>query len=392
MNTSLSFTQFRISLHWKGAIAICLAVNALALSLPANASDLDIKTFNAPGAGKNGATQQGTVGIGINVFGVIAGITRDTNDVRHGFLRHPNGTFKIFNHPDAGAGALEGTRVGGLNALGAVAGTYRDASDFDHPYIRDTNGTFTTISFPNLLGGNAWAINVWGTVVGNYLNLTDDQSVLLHYHGFVRGPNGVITQFDPPGSTNTEIPTAAALNNAGAITGDYWVCSADLSSCSVHGFVRTPNGKYTVIDVPGAGPDGYSGQGTFPQGINDLGEVSGFYADVNSVYHGFVRSASGSITTFDVPTTCTTAAPPADCAFEGTFPGGINLVGTIAGKYFGEDGLPHGFWRAANGSITTFDVPRAGYLTNPVSLNDFGQITGVAYDSNLVTHGLYVIP
>jgi hypothetical protein len=147
-----------------------------------------------------------------------------------------------------------------------------------------------------------------------------------------------------------------------------------------------------MIDVPGAGPDGYSFQGTFPQGINDLGEVSGTYADVNSVYHGFVRTASGSISTFDVPTTCTTAAPAADCAFEGTFPGGINLVGLIAGTYYGEDGLPHGFWRAANGSITTFDVPRKGYLTSPVSLNDFGQITGIAYDANFVNHGLYVIP
>ena len=75
-----------------------------------------------------------------------------------------------------------------------------------------------------------------------------------------------------------------------------------------------------TFEAPGAGKDGYSGQGTFPQGINDLGEVSGFYADVNSIYHGFVRTASGSITTFDVPTTCTTAVPPADCAFEGTFP------------------------------------------------------------------------
>lgn len=280
------------------SLALCIALCTLGSSASAIAAPHVIKTFEAPGAGTDGATNQGTVGIGINDFGVIAGITRDAGDVRHGFLRHPNGTFTVFNHPDAGTGAFEGTHVGGLNVLGAVAGTYRDASDFDHPYVRDANGTFATVSFPNLLGGNAWAINLWGTVVGNYLNLTDDQSVLLHYHGFIRGPNGVITQFDPPGSKMTEIPTAAAINNAGAITGDYWVCSADLSRCSVHGFVRTRNGRYTVIDVPGAGLDGYSGQGTFPQGINDLGEVSGSYADANSVYHGFVRTASGSTTTF----------------------------------------------------------------------------------------------
>jgi len=371
------------------SVALCIAACSLWLSASAIADPPVIRTFDAPGAGSNGATQQGTLGISINSFGLIAGITRDANDARHGFLRYPNGKFTIFDHPDAGTGPTQGTGVAGLNALGAVVGRVRDANDFDHPYIRDANGNFITISFPNLLGGNAWAINLQGAVVGNYLNLTDDQSVLLHYHGFVRSPNGVITKFDPPGSTMTEV---TAMNDAGAITGDYWVCSVDFSSCSIHGFIRTPNGKYTVIDVPGAGSDGWSDQGTFLTGINDLGDVSGTYADANNVYHGFVRTKAGSITTFDVPTTCTGAAPPADCAYEGTFPSGINLVGTIVGAYYGEDGLPHGFWRAANGSITKFDLRRAGYLTFPVSLNDWGQITGVAYDPNFVTHGLYVTP
>jgi hypothetical protein len=63
-----------------------------------------------------------------------------------------------------------------------------------------------------------------------------------------------------------------------------------------------------------------------------------------------------------------------------------------AARTHGEDGNPHGFWRSANGAITTFDVPKAGYLTVPVSLNDFGQITGIAYDANFVTHGLLITP
>ena len=376
----------------RGYAALGVAACMLGASAAAIAAQPIISLFDAPGAGTNGATNQGTVGVGINALGVIAGITRDDNDVRHGFLRQPDGTFTMFNHPDAGTGPLQGTRVGGLNALGAVAGIYRDASNFDHPYVRNPDGSFSTIELPNLLGGNAWAINLWGTVAGNFLNLTDDQSVLPHYHAFVRTASGNLTLFDPPGSVMTEIPTAMAINDLGAITGDYWVCSADLSSCTVHGFVRAPNGKYLSFDAPGAGSDGYSAQGTFPQGINDLGEVSGYYADANSVFHGFVRSATGAITTFDVPTTCTVAAPPADCAFEGTYAAGVNVAGTIVGTYYGEDGNPHGFYRAANGSITRFDVQRAGYLTAPVSLNDFGQITGVAYDPDFVTHGLKVIP
>jgi hypothetical protein len=53
-------------------------------------------------------------------------------------------------------------------------------------------------------------------------------------------------------------------------------------------------------------------------------------------------------------------------------------VGTIVGSYYG--------------SITTFDVPRKGYQTAPVSLNDWGQTTGIVYDANFVTHGLYGVP
>jgi hypothetical protein len=351
-----------------------------------------ITTFDVPGAGTSGLTQQGTVGIQINDAGSIVGIIRDTNDVRHGYIRHPNGKSTVFDHPSAGTAPFQGTRVGGFNALGVVTGTFRDASGYDHPYVRDLNGAFTTINLPNLLGGNGWAINLWGTVVGNFLNLTDDQSVLFHYHAYLRSANGALTLFDPPGSVDTEIPTGAAINDEGVVTGDYWVCSADLSSCSVHGFLRLPNGKYLSFDVPGAGPDGFSGQGTYPQAINDLGEVTGYYADANSVYHGFVRAADGHITSFDVPTTCTGTAPPPDCAFEGTFPGSINNLGVLTGVYFGEDGAAHGFWRAANGTIGTIDVPLPGYQTYPVSINDWGQVTGIAYDPNFATHGLLVTP
>jgi len=60
--------------------------------------------------------------------------------------------------------------------------------------------------------------------------------------------------------------------------------------------------------------------------------------------------------------------------------------------YYGEDGIGHGFWRAANGAITRFEVPRPGYSSQPVSLNDFGQITGIAYDPTSAVHGLYVRP
>ena len=36
-------------------------------------------------------------------------------------------------------------------------------------------------------------------------------------------------------------------------------------------------------------------------GLNDLGAITGYYLDANNVYHGFVRSPEGKFTTFDAP-------------------------------------------------------------------------------------------
>jgi hypothetical protein len=378
------------------AVALAVFLGTLGLGAAANATAAPlISTFEAPGAGNTPGSQQGTVGAAVNDFGVIAGSTRDENSVRHGYLRFPDGRYVVFDHPEAGtSGATgQGTRVGGLNALGAVAGSVRDANNFDSPYVRSPEGKFSTISFPNFGGGDGDAINLWGTMVGNYLLLSDPNGPdFLHFHGFLRSADGVITQFDPPGSTNTEIPTFS-INDAGTVTGDYWVCSADLSSCTVHGFIRTANGRYTSFDAPGAGTDGYSGEGTYPQGINDLGEVSGYYVDVNFIFHGFVRSVDGRITSFDPQTVCTsTASPPADCAYNGTYTAGINLLGRVVGTYYGEDGNPHGFWRDADGTIVRFDAPGDTNFTSPVAINDEGQITGIVYDANIVVHGLLVKP
>jgi hypothetical protein len=382
------------------AVAFGILTGTLGLSTAGAGQPPDIKVFDAPGAGNTPGIGQGTLGIGINGFGVIAGITRDNNNVRHGFLRYPDGKFVVFDHPLAGTdGSLgDGTRVAGLNALGAVVGSVRTlvvvgVPYFDIPYVRDPDGTFHNVIVPNFNGGNGDAINLWGVMVGNLLLTTDNNGPsFLHYHGFIREPSGKVTLFDPPGSQETDIPLYS-INDFGVITGDYWTCNADLSSCAVHGFVRTPDGKYKSFDAPGASTDGLDGGGTFPQGINDLGEVSGYYADANFVFHGFVRSPDGRITTFDVRTTCTDSSnPPADCAFEGTFPSNVNVLGRVVGTYFGEDNNPHGFWRDADGSITRFDYPGANFFTEPNGINDSGQITGVVFDPNIVEHGFLLTP
>jgi probable HAF family extracellular repeat protein len=83
-----------------------------------------------------------------------------------------------------------------------------------------------------------------------------------------------------------------------------------------------PTYSFTTIDVPGA-------LYTYPTGINDSGQIVGFYRDASSTLHGFLLD-NGSYTTLDVPGAYLTEAY------------GINDSGQIVGYY--EDAAGgHGF-------------------------------------------------
>jgi hypothetical protein len=67
--------------------------------------------------------------------------------------------------------------------------------------------------------------------------------------------------------------------------------------------------------------------------INPSGEITGSYLDTTGVEHGFLRAPDGTLETFD----------PAGS--RGTFPASINPAGTITG--FQEAGIDvHGFFRS----------------------------------------------
>jgi len=103
-----------------------------------------------------------------------------------------------------------------------------------------------------------------------------------------------IIEFDAPGADQGTVPEQNTL--LGLITGFYF----DTNGVA-HGFVRSPDGKFTTLDAPGAGTVPDSGEGTFAYGITDAGTVVGPYSDTNGVAHSYVRSPDGKFTTFDAP-------------------------------------------------------------------------------------------
>jgi hypothetical protein len=206
-------------------------------------------------------------------------------------------------------------------------------------------------------------------------------------HGFVRAADGTFTIFDAPGAgTGALLGTIPmSVNTGGSIAGFY--VDANLLS---HGFVRAANGTITVIDAPNASTagktkKGFNFSGTVAEAINAAGDIVGIYSDTNGVYHGFARTASGTIAEFDAPGAGTGF-------FPGTIPTSINSTGDVAGFYSDASGTNHGFLRAAAGTITApFDAPGAtttGMLngTVPFSINTADDLTGLYFDASGVLH------
>jgi hypothetical protein len=119
---------------------------------------------------------------------------------------------------------------------------------------------------------------------------------------------GTYTQIDVPGATRTQ---CVGIDNAGDVSGFYQDASG-----TYHGFVLS-GGSYTIIN--------YQGQGTFVYGINDVGQVVG----LSTV--GFVYNVQTQ--TFE-----TIGYPGASV----TYPYAINNAGTVVG-YFQQGEQIEGF-------------------------------------------------
>lgn len=283
-----------------------------------------------------------------------------------------------FDVAGAGTGSGQGTLPFAISPNGTVTGFYCDAVTC-HGFLRDPAGAITTFDAPDDTNGTySQAINPAGAITGYYADVSGVN------HGFLRAADGSITTFDvsEAGTGSGQGTFPANINPAGEIAGSY----VDASGVN-HGFLRDPDGAVITFDVPGAGTG--SGQGTVPNFTDCLtpaGAVAGYYMDASGGNHGFVRASDGTITTFDVPGAVEGTGP-----FQGTKVAGINPAGTISGNWFDAKSATHGFLRAPDGTITKYDVPDAGtgfgQGTVGASINPAGDLVSYWADANSVSHG-----
>lgn len=302
-------------------------------------------------------------------------------------------TFVSFQVPQAIS-----TRPTAINSAGDVAGAYLDSSYHVHGFVRLADGTLKTFSAVSRQNPTyPTQINDKGEIAGVFY-IGDIP------RGFLRNPNGNLKVIEAPGTDRTFV---TGLNNNGLITG-----YALVDQNTYRGFTREPNGTFALFNaIEGASK-------TQSLVINDTGTVAGFYS-ANNFTHFFIRTAAGDTTTFDVTTDLygnvrainpdgTVAGASGDLAFvrapnghlvtfelkphKGyTVPTGMNADGTVSGYYSDRKLHVHGFLRARDRTVTTFDYPTADFATSPLAINDSNMVTG-SYTENGIDFGFVRIP
>jgi hypothetical protein len=159
----------------------------------------------------------------------------------------------------------------GVNDFNVAVGFYNDASGNSHGYTYNINtAKFSAdINEPNAVSTVSAAINNFGGIAGFY---TDSGGAI---HGFLDN-HGHFSTVDAPGASETEL---LGFNDFGIAVG------LDMVNGAMHGIVfNSHTGRFTTLDDP-------HGIGTTTlNGINDFGQIVGFYVDKHGSADGLLAT------------------------------------------------------------------------------------------------------
>jgi hypothetical protein len=211
---------------------------------------------------------------GLNNRGVTVGFWSNTNmgvgmDANFGWV-DVNGRFRNADFPTGDSASPVTDQLLGVNDSDIAVGFFVDAGGNNHGYEYNINtGRFSSVVDPQNQGASlqATAINDRGDIAGN---IGSDGFLLRHGH---------LTELAVPGASAT---MALGVSNFDEVVGTYTVGSG--SSAQMHGFTWQPGRGFTSIDDP-------HGIGTTTiNGVNDFGQLVGFYVDANGNTDGFLAS------------------------------------------------------------------------------------------------------
>jgi PEP-CTERM motif len=287
--------------------------------------------------------------------------------------------FTNFDFPGAGTNAATGTNANGISNTGVATGVSIDNAGNIASFVRAPDGAFTVVNIPNT--GMAFGVNSAGNVVGT---------------------NGTNAVFVPNGGSPQTLTTPAnagsafGINDKGNIVGQ-----VGIGGTAGAGFFLTNQNGSGLITINA--PTGSASDVVNAQGVNNNGQIVGFYLGNDGNVHGFMANTSsavgGSLTGTPIadPTIPTVPGEPgATFVFSQVL--GINDSGLAAGYYGDSTASQHGyFYDTTTGHYTFLDDPSEGFfngveVTQITGINNLGDISGFYSDANGVFHGFVAVP
>ncbi len=211
---------------------------------------------------------------GVNKHGTIAGNAFEINFDNSSFQGFIDKRGMLFQ-PTAGGQIVAG--VTRITDVGTILGTLAlaPASQFSFSrtigFTTTKTGVVSTIDDGATLSVTPVGIDLAGDHVVGY---SIDTVLGLHGWSYAQG------SFTPVSYPGASVTVPSGVNNAGVISGSYFIGPISVNPPSPsHGFVWQ-NGAYTAFDVAGA-------SSTTINGMNEAGHVTGCYTD-SSGTHGFL--------------------------------------------------------------------------------------------------------
>jgi probable HAF family extracellular repeat protein len=234
-------------------------------------------TIEIPGAIGCGTNYYCDAPFGVNNVRLVTGEYTDSSNLFHGFVWQ-SGVLQTLDYPGA-----TNTELFFLNDRGVVAASYNNGvanTQYAVTYSFPT-GTWTMLpNIPNYTSNYAYDINDAGVAVGEAFG-TNSSS-------WIWDPSSQSYTFIVvPGSAENST-SVDALNDKGQVVGWY----AD-SSGVTHGFLKDGQ-TYATIDPPDS-------MLTLANAINDSGTIVGAFRNLSGWWEGFVRTSEGAFTVLSVP-------------------------------------------------------------------------------------------
>jgi hypothetical protein len=234
----------------------------------------------------------------------------------------------------------------GINNNSLVSGYYEDSNSIYHGFLWQDRA-FTKVDYPGAEYTKLYSLNNGGVVIGLYGSSAGTTEHAVTYSA------QSLKWMALPDIQGYPYNEGYGINDDGVAVGN-----AFTSSGSSVAWIWDPvTASYSFFAVPGAAL--YS---TSPSGLNDKGQIAGYFADANGVYHGFLKEY-GTYTTIDFP-----GAPY-------TFLDGLNNSGVVQGQIYDAASAAEGFV-ATSGGLFAIVIYPGEQNTVLVGINDRGDVCG----------------